>query len=456
MAVKRRDPYSAPLGVPPIFSASDIPTPTVPTQLPPPFDFTAMQSPATQNVSGGEETVPKSPLTPEMATPESTLPTLPPPVTTPTPGQYNPYASAVPRPDPNAPPKTPKLVNPKVTKPPYPDASMLDPVVKQYNNLLANHWAPSRREDIIAYLMAHHDAIPNMDEIIAWWQTASDEQVWPYGKPGSEGDDAAPGDWTPDWFWGQWDKLIQQYPPTTEGLTQLIKEHPELKIKISGKGNIELPNGEFWDVIIGAGAGGGQWWKSRRGSGNDDGGGGGGGGFQPPISEDDELTRAINKKLIELIGGEGEYMRRYESAREKEALSFKAMMEDARAEMASRGFLGEPGNPSGEEANVIRRVTERVAPTFARETRDAYLDSQNFLLNAIGQGNARQQTLANIALGVLDRNIEWNKFLATYGLDRERLQHDIQNGNLDSLMPLIQAFIEYLKAAQQGYQPPDR
>lgn len=81
------------------------------------------------------------------------------------------------------------------------------------------------------------------------------------------------GNFSEGGFWSQWDSLIGNYPPTPEGLRRLKADHPELSFNIVGGsgGDIELPNGQVYDVMIAAGAGGGKGWQRSQGS-----GGGGG------------------------------------------------------------------------------------------------------------------------------------------------------------------------------------
>jgi hypothetical protein len=46
----------------------------------------------------------------------------------------------------------------------------------------------------------------------------------------------------------------------------------------------------------------------------------------------------------------------------------------------------------------------------------------------------RQQVLGDIALRSLDQNRLWNQFLAQYGLDRDKVQWDMQHGNTDQYL----------------------
>jgi hypothetical protein len=63
--------------------------------------------------------------------------------------------------------------------------------------------------------------------------------------------------------WDRWNELTSQYPGTVAGLEQLVREHPELGVQIVGgsRGDIQLPNGETWDVMLSAGEGGKGWTR---------------------------------------------------------------------------------------------------------------------------------------------------------------------------------------------------
>lgn len=63
--------------------------------------------------------------------------------------------------------------------------------------------------------------------------------------------------------WARWDELTSQYPGTVAGLQQLVKDHPELGVTIVGgsQGDIQLPDGQVWDVMNSAGLGGKGWQR---------------------------------------------------------------------------------------------------------------------------------------------------------------------------------------------------
>lgn len=183
--------------------------------------------------------------------------------------------------------------------------------------------------------------------------------------------------------------------------------------------------------------------------------------------------------LSDIIGRSGKLpaddaivQQQLESARESESHANTSMLNDARAELANRGLVGEPGVPQGEEGGAISRITQAIAPTYAGAVRDintASIQRQNDrltnslstmlgltstaasnLLGALGQGTDRQLGLARIALDTLSQNIQWNEFLANYGLTRDQVLYQIQAGNANALLPLLTLFTQLTSIGAAG------
>ena len=175
-------------------------------------------------------------------------------------------------------------------------------------------------------------------------------------------------------------------------------------------------------------------------------------------------------------GGEiddAQVARRFESARELLDKGRRTMINDMRGDLGARNLLSEPGIPQGAEIGGIERITERIAPEFSRALRDIYTDEAaradtrlmsslqlatgfstdqaRNLLAGIGEGTARQTALADIALRSLAQNQAWSQFLAQFGLERDKVMYDIQNGQIEDLLPILQAFIQLGGMANQGY-----
>ena len=191
-----------------------------------------------------------------------------------------------------------------------------------------------------------------------------------------------------------------------------------------------------------------------------------------------QFGQDVNATLADVINdaamgpNQGRMNARLETLRENAGLAQRSMINDARGSLASRGLLSEPGTPQGPEISAITRISESLAIPFAQGLRDAQVEESQFadqrlmqglglaadqsqaqssnLLGALGEGTNRQNVLAQIALGALDRNIVWNQFLAEYGLDRERLANEIQQGRIQNVQQIMELFARYVEMARQG------
>lgn len=175
----------------------------------------------------------------------------------------------------------------------------------------------------------------------------------------------------------------------------------------------------------------------------------------------------VQKSLLEGINGTNpNAMRRFESARELMAKGRRTMMNDARGELAARGLLSEPGIPQGAEIGAVNRIEEAIAPEFARALRDIYTeetskslqlatgfaaDQARTFLAGLGEGTQRQTALASIALQSLSQNMAWNQFLAEFGLKRDALLAQLQNGRVDDVMQLLNTFVSLTSLSRGGY-----
>jgi hypothetical protein len=149
------------------------------------------------------------------------------------------------------------------------------------------------------------------------------------------------------------------------------------------------------------------------------------------------------------------------------------MVNDLRGDLGSRNLLSEPGIPQGAEIGGLSRITDKLAPEFSRALRDIYADESaksdarmmtalqmatgfstdqaRNLLAGIGEGTARQTALADLALRELQTNMAWNQFLAQFGLERDKVMYEIQNGGIENLLPLLQSFIQLGGLSNAGY-----
>ena len=64
--------------------------------------------------------------------------------------------------------------------------------------------------------------------------------------------------------------------------------------------------------------------------------------------------------------------------------------------------------------------------------------------------NERQQMMSDVAISILDRNMQWNEFLAGYGLDRTRTLETLQQGRMTAIQPLLELYLRTVESAMKG------
>ena len=163
---------------------------------------------------------------------------------------------------------------------------------------------------------------------------------------------------------------------------------------------------------------------------------------------------------------------RMEAARQPIEAFRRMQTNQMRGELANRGLVSEPGAPQGSEISGLGRFENEIAPWYASAAQNLASDmakektdqKANLLATATGLGlgesqaflrslegaTGRQSTLANIALQTLDRNMEWNKFLAEYGMDRDQMLEMLQGGRIDDMQEILKLFQEYTKTSAAG------
>lgn len=175
----------------------------------------------------------------------------------------------------------------------------------------------------------------------------------------------------------------------------------------------------------------------------------------------------VQSALSEMINGKNPAINsRFESARELMSKGRRTQVNDARAELANRGLLSEPGIPQGAETGAIQRIEDNIAPEFARALRDIYTeetgsalqlatgmaaDQARTFLAGLGEGTARQTALAGIALQQLSQNMAWSQFLAEFGLKRDQVLAQLQQGRTDDVMQLLNTFLSLTSLSRGGY-----
>jgi len=89
--------------------------------------------------------------------------------------------------------------------------------------------------------------------------------------------------------------------------------------------------------------------------------------------------------------------------------------------------------------------------TAIQQAANLTVEQSRNLVNSINALTGVQQMRTDAALEVLDRNMEWNKFLAEYGLERDRTMAELQQGRYEFLLPLLQEYFKAAAMAAEGY-----
>jgi hypothetical protein len=179
-----------------------------------------------------------------------------------------------------------------------------------------------------------------------------------------------------------------------------------------------------------------------------------------------------------------------ESARSPLDILRRSQLSQGQAALADRGLLGQ-----GPELDYMQRLETRLAPDYARagqliELAEREREEQRFenamqlnartageqaqlrenrlanamqqatgmseeqsrnLLRTVASVTERQQMLNDVAGSALDRNMDWNKFVAEFNLDRIQVLEAIQTGRIAMLLPLIQQYLAGVTLAASGF-----
>lgn len=203
-----------------------------------------------------------------------------------------------------------------------------------------------------------------------------------------------------------------------------------------------------------------------------------------PLSQtaDNALAGIIqNKGNISGDSGLGDWISQYqksskdttnaraESARETIDRARKSQLANNQGLLADRGLISAPGITQGSEASTYGRMEGDLAGQYATALRDIYSNQDSADQNALGlavqreQNQAsnyqaaitgigqRQQMTSNIALQTLAQNVQWNQFMAQFGLDREKFAYDVQHGNIQQYQDLISLFLRSAGQSADGF-----
>jgi hypothetical protein len=217
---------------------------------------------------------------------------------------------------------------------------------------------------------------------------------------------------------------------------------------------------------------------------------------QGPLSP---LQAQILNNLGDVITNRGEIYDPQREAMEIESIRSpldtlrQSQLAEGQAAMAGRGMLG-----SGPEADYMQRLERSLAPQYTTAAQRLEIDRRNRrddrlekamelgarteseretlrtnrlntalseatgmseeqsrnLLNTAKTVTDRQQMLNDIAIASLDRNMEWNKFLAEHQLKRHEIIEAIQADRFNAILPLIQAYMTGASITATGFTKP--
>jgi len=131
------------------------------------------------------------------------------------------------------------------------------------------------------------------------------------------------------------------------------------------------------------------------------------------------------------------------------AMAQAQAMSSQEAALQQNQFLNALQQATGMSSEQANRREARLQNAISLSTGMSQEQSRNLLATA-QTVNQRQQMMNDIAISILDRNIEWNQFLATYGLDRAQTLEAIQTGRIAAVQPLLELYLRVAEDAQQG------
>lgn len=170
----------------------------------------------------------------------------------------------------------------------------------------------------------------------------------------------------------------------------------------------------------------------------------------------DDKLEGFYSDFLDPKAGQGRLTRNLESARETMERGRKTQLNNIQGLLADRNLLSEGGITQGPEQSSYMRLEESIAPIYAQALRDALESGDQQTLQALQQAGAfsgqnksnllstlqsagnYQGMVTQLALQSLSQNIEWQRFLANYGLDATRLENEIESGKIDDLLTLFQ------------------
>ena len=97
-----------------------------------------------------------------------------------------------------------------------------------------------------------------------------------------------------------------------------------------------------------------------------------------------------------------------------------------------------------------RRQDDRLQNAIQQAT-NLTMDQSRNLVDSVNALSGIQQVRQDAAVEMLSKNMEWNKFLAEYGLERDKTMEALQQGRYEFLLPLIQEYFKAVGMSGEGY-----
>ena len=166
-------------------------------------------------------------------------------------------------------------------------------------------------------------------------------------------------------------------------------------------------------------------------------------------AEAEQRQRALSGALGESarISAQREQAR---DSRLSDAMSQSRMMTADESAQRQDRYLTAIQNQMGISRDQAMFRENRLNQALGLATGMSQEQSRN-LLNTANTVTGRQRMYSDIAMRGIDQNMEWKKFLAEFGLDRYEVMERLQQGRIDSLLPLLQQYFGAAAQAGQGY-----
>ena len=155
-------------------------------------------------------------------------------------------------------------------------------------------------------------------------------------------------------------------------------------------------------------------------------------------------------QALQMSGQQGMQQDQMRDARWTNALQQAGQLSQEEVADRQERYLTAIQQGEGINRDEAVRRDQRLQMTLQQATG---LDAQRVqnILSTTSSVGERQQMVGNMALQSLNQNMQWNKFLAEFGLDRAQVMNDIQNKRLDRIMPMLQMYTQTMQSLASGY-----